>query len=405
LLLALVLFSSASAATAQATQTLTTAAPEDVGLSSQVLARIGPTMQAAVDAGRTGGIVTLVARHGEIVHWDASGWRVLGEDALEPNDIFRIYSMTKPVTSVAAMMLVESGDIGLDDPVSMYVPSFADPQIFEADGSTRPARREVTLRDLLSHTSGLTYGIFGNTPADQLVTRNANPVAVYSGRSLEQVANALGEIPLLFDPGTKWNYSMSTDVLGRVIEVASGVTLEAFFHSRIFAPLGMEETGFSVDEADMDRLVAMYTPGDAGLKRGPEYATGARPSWFSGGGGLYSTAADYFRFAQMLGNGGELDGARLVSSETLAEMSRNHLPDDLIPIAPYWPDTGFGLGFAVAMTEHTGNFWWMGMANTYFWVDPNEDLVVFAWTQYDPPLAMPLDRLIRPIVYEAIIGN
>ena len=392
---------------AQASQELTTAAPEEVGLSSEVLARIGPTMQSFIDAERTAGIMTLVARDGEIVHWDAHGWRVRDEDPLEPNDIFRIYSMTKPVTSVAAMILVEEGRLSLDDPLSNVIPSFADVQVHD-DGGLRAPSRPIRIRDLLSHTSGLTYGIFGNTHVDSLYRRTMNALDMGGEADLEERIETLATLPLIDDPGDRWNYSMSTDVLGRVVEVASGQSLDAFFRERIFEPLGMDDTGFHVPAGKTDHFARIYYRSRDGLVS-PDPPGGDRftrpPGWYSGGGGLTSTAADYLRFCEMLLGGGERDGVRILRPETVELMTRNHLPDEMIPVLGL-PGQGFGLGFAVSVGENPGTYWWSGVANTYFWIDPEEEIIAFAWTQLQPYGMAPVDRLLRPIVYEAILdGN
>ena len=390
-----------------ATQDLTTAAPEQVGLSSEVLARIEPAMQQFVDADRTAGIMTLVARRGEIVHWDAHGWRVEDEDSLEVNDIFRIYSMTKPVTSVAAMILVEEGRLSLDDPLSGFIPSFADVQVYD-DGTLRPPARPILVRDLLSHTSGLTYGVFGNTPVDSLYRRSLNALDMGGEADLEERVEVIASLPLIDDPGARWNYSMSTDVLGRVVEVVSGQSLDAFFRERIFEPLGMHDTGFHVAADRTDRFTQVYFRTRDGLVAPPSPA-GDRftrpPSWYSGGGGLTSTAADYLRFCQMLLGGGEAHGARILRPETVELMTRNHLPDQMIPVLGL-TGQGFGLGFAVSVGENAGTYWWSGVASTYFWIDPEEEIIAFAWTQLQPYGMAPVDRLLRPIVYEAILdGN
>ncbi len=382
----------------------TTAAPEDAGMSSEVLARIGPTMQGFIDADRTAGIMTMVARDGEIVHWDAHGWRVLDEDPLEPDDIFRIYSMTKPVTSVAAMMLVEDGLLSLDDELAGVLPEFAGVGVHEG-GATRPPDRPILIRDLLTHTSGLTYGIFGDTPVDSMYNRALYGNPEGARRNLQQRVEIIASLPLVDDPGDRWIYSMSTDVLGRVVEVASGQPLDDFFRERIFEPLGMDDTGFHVPAGKHDRFTRMYRLSRQGLQAAgsPESDPYTRPAtWFSGGGGLTSTASDYLRFAQMLLGGGELDGVRLLQPETVSEMTRNHLPGDLVPILPGLGDMGFGLGFAVPSGQEDGAYWWSGVANTYFWIDPAEEIIAFAWTQLQPFGGAPVDRLLRPIVYESI---
>ncbi len=387
-----------------AAQTWTTAAPEAVGLSSEVLAEIGPAMQGLVDREVTAGVMTLVARRGEIVHWDAQGWRVRDDDVLQPDDVFRIYSMTKPVTSVAAMMLVEQGLLSLDDELGGVIPAFADAQVYE-DGGTRPPSRPILVRDLLLHTSGLTYGIFGNSPVDSLYARTLEVLSTGTGSDLETRVGTIASLPLIDDPGARWNYSVSTDVLGRVVEVVSGQSLDAFFRERIFEPLGMHDTGFRVPADEADRLVAMYarteddlvpagSPGDDPFMR--------PPAWFSGGGGLVSSARDYFRFSQMLLNEGELDGTRLLDPETVRSMTRNHLPDELTPISGGGPNSGFGLGFAVSLGDNAGTYSWSGIANTHFWIDPENEIVAMAWTQLQPYGGAPLNRILRRIVYDAI---
>jgi CubicO group peptidase (beta-lactamase class C family) len=383
----------------------TTARPEEVGLSSAVLARIEPAMQALVDSGRTAGVVTLVARRGEIVHWDATGWRVLGEDPLEPDDVFRIYSMTKPVTSVAAMMLVEEGKLSLDTPLADVLPEFADVQVL--DGTVlRPPARPILIRHLLSHTAGLGYGDIGRTPVDSLY-RAARLGVWGTAGDLDQTVAAIASLPLAFDPGSRWNYSLGVDVLGRVVEVVSGRTLAEFFQERVFEPLGMDDTGFHVQPEDLDRFTAAYAPSPGGLRVGESNVDGqhTRPAqWYSGGGGLTSTASDYVRFAQMLLNDGELDGVRLLRSETVQAMRTNQLPPELVPMPPIvGQNHGFGLGFAVSMGEHPGTFRWLGIAGTYFWIDPNEDLIVFAWNQLRPNGGAPIERIMSEIVYEAIV--
>ena len=386
-------------------QQWTTAEPEEVGMSSEVLDRIAPAMRQLLDRDATAGIMTMVSRRGEIVHWDAQGWRVRDEDRLKHDDIFRIYSMTKPVTSVAAMMLVEDGLLSLDDELGSVIPDFADVEVYQ-DAGNRPPSRPILIRDLLSHTSGLTYGIFGNSAVDSMY--NAKLMSMDAGADLEKRVAAIASLPLVDDPGARWNYSYSTDVLGRVVEVVSGQSLDAFFRQRIFEPLGMDDTGFHVTADRLDRFAAMYRRTRDGLVSGSSPAGDPYtrpPTWFSGGGGLTSTASDYLRFCEMLLGGGELDGVRLLRPETVAIMTSNHLPDGMIPILGL-ADQGFGLGFSVSVGEDSGTYGWSGIANTYFWVDPGEGIIAMAWTQLQPFGAAPLSSLLRPIVYEAIIdGN
>ena len=272
----------------EAQEALTTAAPEEVGLDGEVLARIGPAMQQAIDEGLTAGIMTLVARRGEIVHWDARGWRVRDEDPLEPNDIFRIHSMTKPVTSVAVMMLVEDGLLSLDDEVATVIPGFADVQVYE-NGTTRPPDRPMLIRDLLTHTSGLTYGVFGNSPVDSMYNREFYGTPGSSEFDLRKRADILASLPLIDDPGDRWNYSLSTDLLGHVVEVVSGKTLDRFFRERIFDPLGMDDTGFQVPADKQDRFTAMYWRTPEGLQMGdsrPKAPTRGLPHGFRAGAAL-----------------------------------------------------------------------------------------------------------------------
>ncbi len=379
--------------------------PESVGMSREALEAIGPAMQALIDREATAGIMTLVARRGEIVHWDARGWRVPGLDPLDPNDVFRIFSMTKPVTSVAAMILVEEGKLALDDELGRVIPAFAEVQVWE-EGATRPPSRPIRIRDLLMHTSGLTYGIFGDSPVDSMYNRALNVLSTSGGGDLEARVDRIASLPLVDDPGAAWTYSVSTDVLGRVVEVVSGQSLDAFFRERIFEPLGMRDTGFQVSGGKSDRLVAMVRRNAQGLAPASDPANDPvtrPPGWLSGGGGLVSTASDYLRFCQMLLNGGELDGARLLDEETVRLMTTNRLPAEMIPIMPGIGDQGFGLGFAVSVGADEGRYWWSGIANTWFWVDPGEEIVGFAWTQLQPYGAAPLNRILQPMVRAAII--
>ncbi len=383
----------------------TTARPEDVGLSSEVLARIGPAMQALIDSGRTAGVMTLVARRGEVVHWQATGWRLLGEERLEPDDIFRIYSMTKPVTSVAVMMLVEEGRLALDTRLADVLPQFAGVQVSDA-GRLRAPASPILIRHLLTHTAGLGYGDIGRTPVDSLY-REARLGVWGTAGNLEQTVDAIARQPLIFDPGTRFNYSMSVDVLGRVVEVVSGMTLEDFFRERIFEPLRMDDTGFHVLWEDLPRLTAAYAPSAQGLRmlESPVDGQHTRPAqWFSGGGGLTSTASDYFRFASMLLNEGELDGVRLLRPETVRLMRTNQLPQGLLPVAIAGGNHGWGLGFAVSLGDHAGNYRWIGIAGTTFWIDPNEEIIALAWNQLRPSGGAPIERVLSDIVYAAVLN-
>lgn len=389
---------------------ITTGTPEEVGMSSEAMARIGPEMQALVDEGRTGGIVTLVARDGVVVHWEARGWRVVDDDPLERDDIFRIYSMTKPVTSVAAMMLVEEGLLELDQPLSDVLPAFGDVQVYDA-GELRPPSRAITIRDLLRHTSGLTYGVFSDTPVDRMYVERMNALSMHSGRDLAETVDIVASLPLLADPGTLWHYSMSTDVLGRVVEVVSGVSLAEFFRTRIFEPLELDDTAFHVAEEDMSRFTAVYSSVDGQLVESDSPVDGPftrPPSWYSGGGGLTSTPSDYLRFSQMLLDEGELDDVRLLAPETVRLMRSNQLDEELMPIqiGGFVPQDGFGLGFAVTVDGPAeGTYTWGGAASTWFWIDPVEELIAFAWTQYMPAGPVRPDNPLREILEDAIVES
>lgn len=384
--------------------------PTDVGFAPDGLARIRPAMQRYVDEGQVSGVVTLVARQGRVVHWDAVGFRDLASrDSLRRDDIFRIYSMTKPVTAVAVMMLVEEGAVALDAPVAQYLPVLADVEVLEG-GERVPARTPITVADLLGHTSGMTYGLFGNTEVDAMY-RDAD---VFSG-DLANLVEEVADLPLLGHPGTVWNYGVSTDVLGYLVETVSGMPLDTFFQTRIFSPLGMVDTDFFVSPDAMPRFTTNYTATGDGLRVQDPPEGGAydgHPVLLSGGGGLVSTAADYVRFAQMLLNEGELDGVRLLRPETVASMRTNRLPADLIPLRiSTWqaPGYGFGLGFSVLVDEdatpepdHDGIFRWFGYASTYFWIDPEAELIGLAFTQLLPPTVPALEKEFQTLVYEAI---
>jgi CubicO group peptidase (beta-lactamase class C family) len=301
-------------------------------------------------------------------------------------------------------MLVEEGRLSLDTPLADVLPQFADVQVFDA-GRLRPPARPILIRHLLSHTAGLGYGDIGRTPVDSLY-RAARLGVWGTAGDLQQTVDAIASLPLIFDPGSRWSYSMGVDVLGRVVEVVSGMPLDRFFRERIFEPLGMDDTGFQVQAEDLDRFTAAYAPSASGLRIGESNVEGQHtraPQWLSGGGGLVSTASDYLRFAQMLLNEGELDGVRLLRPETVRMMRTNQLPPELLPIPIGGQNQGFGLGFAVSMGENAGSYRWLGIAGTYFWIDPNEELIVFAWNQLRPSGGAPIDRLMAQIVYEAIL--
>jgi CubicO group peptidase (beta-lactamase class C family) len=364
------------------------AAPTEIGLSAETLDKIHPTMQKFVDEGDIPGAVTLIARHGRIAYFDAVGMRDCERQLPMTKDtIFRIHSMTKPITGVALMTLYDEGRFKLDDPLSLYLSEFADQKVHTPEGEV-PVKRDLTIRDLMTHSGGLTYGFFGDTPVDQLY-READ--VMNRDLTLEEMSRKIGSLPLAFHPGERWLYSVSVDVQGRMIEVLSGLSFDQFLKQRILDPLDMRDTDFYVPESKVDRFAANYRVNAAGgitLQDDPRtslYLT--NPTLKSGGGGLVSTARDYLRFAQMLLNGGELEGRRILRSSTVDLMRKNQLPEDV------WVEwdgtvmtgTGFGLDFAVRTEREpaarANQYWWVGVATTRFFVWPESDLVVISMTQ------------------------
>lgn len=394
-------------------QPLPTTTPEEVGLSSERLARIGEVFQGYVDEGRIAGALGLVARHGRLAYVDQWGMRDMAAgDPLESDDIFRIFSMTKPITSAAVMMLFEEGHFMLTDPVGRYLPELGQLEVARLSEArsadaipTERARRPMTIQDLLRHTSGLTYGVFSNTAVDQAYREGD----VMTAPTLEGMVTALGEVPLLYQPGERWNYSLSTDVLGRLVEVVSGKPFDVFLRERIFEPLGMVDTGFSVPASKRDRLSRPYghTGPDGSLALGDTTGYDDSVTRFSGGGGLVSTAADYVRFAQMLLNGGELGGVRLLSPKTVELMTTDHLADR--PTGWLSPGWGFGLGVAVrreagldGMPGSVGEYYWFGVVGTSFFIDPVEELIGVFMIHMRPSRDIAFRNSFRNMVYQAI---
>ena len=409
--------------------------PEDLGLSSSRLARIGPFFeQAYVAPGLLPGVLALVARRGQVASLACVGRRDLAAGRpVEADTIFRIYSMTKPITSVALMTLYEEGRFQLDDPVSRFLPELGGLRVWD-DGTplsfrTVPAERDITVRDLLTHTAGFTYGFMGRHPLDALYRRRGiegravlAPQEGAPSVDLAEMVGKLGELPLLFAPGSRWSYSVATDVCGHLIERLSGQPFDAFVSERILGPLEMVDTGFSVTPDQADRLASCYacTAADP-LVEVDAPATSSYltpPTYLSGGGGLVSTAADYLRFALMLLNGGELDGRRILGRKTVEYMTVNHLPTggDLASMGQRvfsettYEGIGFGLGFSVvldpvkaAVVGSTGEYAWGGAASTTFWVDPREELVVLLLTQLLPSSTYPIRRQMKALTYQALI--
>jgi len=403
------------------------AEPGEVGFDAERLGRIDPHFARYVDDGRLPGWLILVSRAGKIVHLSKCGQQDLESGApVEWDTLFRIFSMTKPITSVAAMMLYEQGAFELKDPVSRFIPAFADMRVYRSGSAlkpvTEPASDPVRIWHLLTHTAGLTYGFHHAHPVDALYRAAGFEWGPPDGMDLAACCDAWAGLPLLFQPGSEWNYSVASDVLGRVIEIVSGTSLDRFFAERIFAPLGMRDTRFWVPEADAGRLAAFYSPQPGTLRAvrsDPMDRTGRqRPAACLGGDGLVSTAADYHRFTQMLRQGGELDGVRLLGNRTLRYMIQNHLPGgvDLESFGrPLFAETtfdgiGFGLGFSVVVDpvankvlSSPGEFAWGGAASTAFWVDPAEDITALLFTQLFPSSTHPLRPQLRQLVYQALI--
>ena len=377
---------------------LVVAAAADAGMSAERLERITAMSQRYVDAGQLAGVVTLVARDGKIVHFEAVGQRGVDDPTpLAKDDLFRIYSMSKPITAVAAMMLYEEGKFHLSDAVSEYVPELAGLEVL-VDGERVPVEQEMTMRQLLTHTTGLSYGFNPNAPVDQLY-REVQPLA---GADLDEFAERLGQLPLAFQPGARWHYSVAVDVTGLVVERLSGQSFDVFLKERMFDPLGMEDTFFNVPDEKMDRFLPnhRWEVADEGGGKLVDLGEGARTSYqntqmFSGGGGLVSTAMDYLRFCEMVRRGGELDGVRLLSPRTVDFMVANHLPATITgagtgeqPGAAAARAFGFGLGWGVntdpiaaGVPSSLGDYSWGGAAGTVFWIDPVQDMVVIGMIQ------------------------
>jgi CubicO group peptidase (beta-lactamase class C family) len=406
----------------------TPASPESAGMSQAGFDRIEDHLKRRyIDAGRFPGTQLLVYRRGKVVHSTVQGFADLERKAPVKDDtIFRIYSMTKPITSVAFMMLFEEGRVALDEPVAKYIPEWKNLGVFVAGVApaflTRPPSRPMLIVDLLRHTSGLTYGFQQRSNVDAAY-REKKLGAVEKDGTLESMIADLATIPLEFSPGEAWNYSVATDVLGYLIGKISGMPLEQFLKQRILDPLGMTDTGFHVPADKAHRLAACYSAEKGGmvLQDDPTKSSFlAPPSFISGGGGLCSTAADYLTFCRALLNGGELDGVRLIGPKTLALMTSNHLPGgrelpelsrSLFSEAAY-NGVGFGLGFSVTMDPaktlipgSPGEYAWGGAATTSFWIDPKEELITIFMTQVLPSSAYPLRRELRTLVYAAITDS
>ena len=390
--------------------------PNNCGMDLDRLGRIRSFMQQYVDDGKLAGIVTLVARHGEVVHLEAVGMADLESSAAMASDtIFRIYSMTKPITSVAVMMLHEQGRVLLSAPASTYIPAFADLRVYDPKNPEGlEPERPMTVRDLLMHTAGLAYW------RDHPVAQAHAEASLHAG-TLGEMIRKLGDLPLRDHPGTVWRYGRSTDVLGYLVEVVSGLPFDEYLAQKIFTPLGMADTAFYVPEDKRDRFAAIYIVDTSSSKLAPiaEAPVGpflTPPAIPFGGAGLVSTAPDYYRFAQMLLNGGELDGIRLLGRKTVEMMTCDHLRPDMtlstddLGIPLNLQGLGFGLGFSVVRdaaqtgTAGTdGTYSWGGAATTWFWVDPRENLVGMIMTQMIPMTKYPIADEFRALMYQALV--
>jgi CubicO group peptidase (beta-lactamase class C family) len=383
--------------------------PEDLGISSQRLERVREQMKADVQSGRIPGAVLLIARNGKIAWLDALGFQERrAKTPMRSDAIFRVASMSKPITSTAIMILAEEGKLDIGAPVAQYLPEFKDVKV----GVDRVApKRPMTVQDLLRHTSGLTYGIFGNSPVDEMYRKSG----FFASKSLAEMVAAIARLPLAHQPGEDWEYSVSTDVLGRIVEVVGGMELDRFVAERVTGPLKMPDTGFYLNASQATRLAHP----DTAIALGGADPT-VKPAVLSGGGGMLATAGDYARFCQMMLNGGELDGVRILSPKTVTLMTSDQLPPaterhtsvaTLLDAFGPTPEMGtsFGLGFAVRtdpgrnpVPGSVGDFSWAGITGTYFWVDPKEKLIAVLMVQVPQTTNVPYWRQTRTLVYQAL---
>ena len=399
--------------------------PESVGLDSKVIGNIRDYLKEQyVEPGKYLGTLTLVARKGEIAYLDALGFMDReNKKAMQEDAIFSIYSMSKPITSIALMQLYEKSLFRLDDPIHWHIPSWRNLRVYESglypNFLTSRPKRHMTIRDLLSHMSGLTYDFMLRTNVDAAYRKTK----LQATGDLQAMIDTLAQLPLEFSPGDQWNYSVSTDVCGYLVEHFSGMKLDKYFQKHIFDPLGMQDTGFSCAKEKVDRLASLY---EQHPKKGPvlvdpggaKTARVKKRKMLSGGGGLLSTMSDYYRFCSMLLNQGELDGTRIIGRKTLAMMASNHLPDnkDLTEMSQSafsettYQGVGFGLGFSVILDPvktqsltDVGEYGWGGAASTVFWVNPKEEMVVIFLTQLLPSSTYQVRRELRSLVYSSLM--
>ncbi|MEU0228101.1 serine hydrolase domain-containing protein [Streptomyces sp. NPDC006284] len=396
----------------------------EAGLDTGALDRLDGHFAREVDEGRLPGFLVALARGGRVAHLTVHGRRDLAAGLpVTADTLWRIYSMTKPVTSVAALMLVEEGRLTLDDPVARYLPSFAEPRVYVAGAAdevvTRPAAGPVLVRHLMTHTAGLTFGFYHAHPVDALYRAAGLESSVRPGADLAGTVDLYASLPLQFEPGTQWNYSVASNVLGRLVEVVSGQPLDVFLAERLLGPLGMTDTGFHVTDEQAGRLAELYGETDGGgIAPVPGLPVRGRPRFLSGSGGLVSSAHDVHRFTELLRRRGELDGVRLLTPATVDLMTRNHLPGgaDLRAVGsrpahdePGNDGVGFGLGVSVVIDPSRtqapsglGTYGWSGVATTTFWVDPGRDLTVQFMTQVRPRSSHTVFRDLKRLVHEAV---
>jgi len=397
--------------------------PDALGFSSERLERLHATMQREVDQKQLAGVVTILARHGKVVEERTYGKKDIASGAPMTKDtIFRIFSMAKPVTGVAMMILYEEGKWHPSDPVSQYIPEFSHLKVFKGVDQSgnmilEDPVRPPTMRDLMTHTAGFTYGFFGTSPVDQMYKDQR----VLQSQSLQDMINKLAKIPLLYQPGTRWVYSVSMDIQGYIVEKLSGQSLPDFMQQRIFGPLGMKDTGFFVPKEKRNRFATLYAGDQKGELVADKPGEGvpsdyaSRPLMPSGGGGMVSTAEDYLRLAQMLLSDGELEGVRMLAPATVQLMTSNHLAPSLMTGEGFFmgPRPGLGWGYDCAVFTDPlqadevvgkGTFFWLGAADTWFWIDPANDLIFVGMTQRMLGAGWPnVQALSQPLVYQALL--
>jgi CubicO group peptidase (beta-lactamase class C family) len=409
----------AAAATGEISETK----PEAVGFSSERLGKLDRSMKSLVDAKKLAGMVTVLARHGKIVEEKTYGYAdVASQRPMQKDTIVRIYSMTKPITGIAMMMLYEEGKWKPSDPVARYIPEFRDLKVYSGvDGDGKPTLDKPghapTMGELMSHTAGFTYGVFGSTPVDKMYQE----AQLLGAPTLQEFIERVSKLPLLYQPGEGWVYSVSVDIQGYLVEKLSGKPFADFLRERIFLPLGMKDTGFYVPADKLDRVATIYQGDAAAATAMPkDPGIGKPPGMPSGGGGLYSTAGDYLRFAQMVLNGGELHGVRLVAPSSIELMRTNHVSDEVknarkFGIGLYQIQPGFGFGYDFAILEDPlklgstagkGSFLWDGVAGTWFWIDPTNDVVFVGIVQrwLLAPGTPDVESLSRALTYQALVN-